>query len=238
MSKNRLDKKIREVLEQRTLTPSEGSWQAIEDQLDPPIPSRRRGLAWYAIAAGFIGILWVAFYLPEGGPTVESPVERTVGTDSGPEKIKTPDQEQIMPSLTDAVVALPDEEVDSPVNDESLPEVFPSEKKPEAVAMETADEKMWTPEKLELKVAEVVAQVALLEDRGVAVEDRVIDSLLRAAREQVWKEQIADADQRVDAMALLSDVEGELNRSLRDQLFEKLKEGYLKVRDVVAYRNE
>ncbi len=169
---------------------------------------------------------------------MESPVERTVGTDSGPEKIKTPDQEQIMPSLTDAVVALPDEEVDSPVNDESLPEVFPFEKKPEAVAMETPDEKMWTPEKLELKVAEVVAQVALLEDRGVAVEDRVIDSLLRAAREQVWKEQIADADQRVDAMALLSDVEGELNRSLRDQLFEKLKEGYLKVRDVVAYRNE
>jgi hypothetical protein len=37
---------------------------------------------------------------------------------------------------------------------------------------------------------------------------------------------------------LLSDVEDELNRSLRDQLFEKLKEGYQKVRTAVVYRND
>ncbi|NNK21468.1 MAG: hypothetical protein HKP07_09175, partial [Flavobacteriaceae bacterium] len=43
---------------------------------------------------------------------------------------------------------------------------------------------------------------------------------------------------KVDALALLADVEEEVNRSFRDQLFEKLKDGYLKVRTAIAYRNE
>jgi len=38
-------------------------------------------------------------------------------------------------------------------------------------------------------------------------------------------------------MALLTEVEGELDQSFRDQIFEKLKSGFLKVRTAVADRN-
>jgi hypothetical protein len=93
-------------------------------------------------------------------------------------------------------------------------------------------------EKLDLKVAEVVSQVARLENAGTQVEDEVIDSLLREAQVQLMKDRIGTSSEKVDAMALLSDVEDDLNRSFRDQLFEKLKEGYLKVRTAVAYRND
>ena len=239
MSTNRLDNRIKEILKQRTLTPSKNAWQAVEEQLDPPVPASRPGAAWYAIAAGFIGILWVTVLITDGKPDMELPVENTVRTEAGSEDMDIRGQDQDSPSLPDALVALPvPENSDRQVYDRSSAEELPSEKEIKILEEKGVTERMWAPGNLDLKVSEVVAQVALLEDLGFAVEERVIDSLLIAAREQVWKEQILKADQRVDAMALLSDVEGELNRSLRDQLFEKLKEGYLKVRDAVAYRNE
>ncbi len=93
-------------------------------------------------------------------------------------------------------------------------------------------------EKVDTKIAEVMNRVTILEQTQGAVSDATVDSLLRTAQKELLEEQISGASQTVDALALLSDVEDELNRSLRDQLFEKLKDGYVKVRSAIAYRNE
>jgi hypothetical protein len=239
MSENRLDTKIKELLEQRTLTPSEGAWKAVEDRLDPPVATPRSGIAWYAIAAGFVGILWFTVLSTDENPDGEIPIENTVRTESQPVNIQVLTKaQQEMPRQDEIVLSSVPETADRPISGDSVLEDMPSEKEIRLANAESLVETMLPQDKLGLKVAEVVAQVALLEDLGVAVEDRVIDSLLRAAHKQVWEERMLSADQKIDAMALLSDVEGELNRSLRDQLFEKLKDSYLKVRDAVAYRNE
>jgi stalled ribosome rescue protein Dom34 len=93
-------------------------------------------------------------------------------------------------------------------------------------------------EKVDTKIAEVMTQVTFLEQTQGAVSDAAVDSLLRMAQKELMGEQVLGESQAVDALALLSDVENELNRSLRDQLFEKLKDGYVKVRSAIAYRNE
>ncbi len=81
-----------------------------------------------------------------------------------------------------------------------------------------------------------MAQVVLLEQSS-QVSDAEVDSLLRNAQEAIFREQLFKQDQSVDAMALLSQVEEELDQSFRDQIFQSLKSGFLKVRTAVADRN-
>ena len=90
---------------------------------------------------------------------------------------------------------------------------------------------------INVKIAEVVAQVAVLEQNNQSVSDAEIDSLLRSAQAQILKDQLFRKDASVDAMVLLADVEQELDRSFRDRIFDALKDGFVKVRTAVADRN-
>jgi len=81
-----------------------------------------------------------------------------------------------------------------------------------------------------------VAKVDALE-LSDAVTDAEVDSLLLQAQQDILKENLFNTDNSVNAMALLTEVEDELDQSFRDQIFESLKTGFLKVRTAVADRN-
>jgi hypothetical protein len=174
---------------------------------------------WYGIAAGFIAILFVSvLYFTREEPSI---VPETEITDVKKDAI--------------------------PLN--SLPEVSPEEKllrdnrtmdaevkeikmKNVAIPFNTSEELIDT------KIAEIVAQVEMLEKTNSTVTDAEIDLLLRGAQRQILEDKIFRGDKSVDAMALLADVEDELDRSFRDQIFDALKDGFLKVRTAVADRNK
>jgi hypothetical protein len=86
------------------------------------------------------------------------------------------------------------------------------------------------------KISEVIAQVQELE-RNNGVSEAEIDSLLYAAQKTIITEKLFTENNKVNAMALLSEVEEELDQSFRDHIFESLKVGFLKVRTAVADRN-
>ena len=69
------------------------------------------------------------------------------------------------------------------------------------------------------------------------VTDAEVDSLLKRAQQEILREKIFKTDKSVDALALLTEVEGELNQSFRDQIFNSLKASFIKVRTAVAARN-
>jgi len=87
------------------------------------------------------------------------------------------------------------------------------------------------------KILEVVAQVDMLEEQNESLTDVEVDSLLRKAQDEIMNDKLFRNDRSVDAMALLSEVENELDKSFRDQIFESLKSGFMKVRTAVADRN-
>jgi hypothetical protein len=88
------------------------------------------------------------------------------------------------------------------------------------------------------KVEEVVAQVQLLENQhNGEVTDAEVDSLLRRAQRQILTDKLFTNTGSVDAMSLLAEVEDELDETFRDQIFDALKDGYLKLRTAVADRN-
>ena len=87
------------------------------------------------------------------------------------------------------------------------------------------------------KIAEIVAQVNMLENSNLPVSSIEVDSLLRQAQQEILTDKIFNQEGKVDAMALLNEVEGELDQTFREQIFETLKAGFLKVKTAVADRN-
>ncbi len=94
-----------------------------------------------------------------------------------------------------------------------------------------------TEQLINAKIAEIVAQVDLMENNNLPISNAEVDSLLRKAQNEVLADKIFNKEGKVDAMALLNEVEGELDKSFREQIFESLKTGFLKVRTAVADRN-
>jgi hypothetical protein len=252
METNGIDNKFKEVLEKRRIAPSEGAWDKLDDALGATATPKRKGYRWYGIAAGFTGILLVSVLYFSGrqeglvnpSAVVKAPVEEKLQT-TGSETVGVP--EEVVLAETNEVQP-PTEEKATPPRGISKP-LVPAQQVSDKLAANTEIEaqpvEMAQEESsvtlvpaIDTKIAEVLARVQTMEKLNRGVSDAEIDSMLRAAQKELEGGSRMGNTASVDALALLSDVEDELNRSLRDQLFEKLKEGYLKVRTAVAYRND
>ena len=83
----------------------------------------------------------------------------------------------------------------------------------------------------------MLAAVLHLENESIQVTDAEVDSLLRVAQFDILKEKVFQDNGKVDAMALLIEVEDEIDQSFRDRIFKKLKDGLFKARTAIANRN-
>ena len=238
----KFEKHIKEKLEVRKIAPSEKAWEKISQELaatQKPKPKRRYG---YAIAAAFVGLLVFlgVLFLNTGSNEKAIPM---VNEDSVPKEVLKKEKSPQIEVEEIEVVEAPRE---VPVSRESRSPL----KEPAAVVMETEKVEDFSKMPLQdsavaisediinMKVTEVLKQVTQLESLADAkVTDAEVDSLLWAAQQDILTEKLLSQDGKVDAMALLTEVEDELDESFRDQIFEALKQGYLKVRTAVADRN-
>jgi len=238
---DKLEKHIKEKLEERTIAPSKGAWDKIASQIQQPAPRKRSTWFPYAIAASVVGIALVSvFFLTKGNPEVEQlqVVETEVNGEAevnADEKVKkevAPEVEielaetAVEPVATEDAVAFKQQTLETTVAEQE-------EKEP------LQDEiKMNSDRLIAQKVEEVVAQVQIMENAQQDVTDAEVDSLLRAAQRQILTDKLFAEGGSVDAMSLLAEVEDELDESFRDQIFDALKSGYLKLRTAVADRNQ
>ncbi len=251
MGRNKFEKELKERLQKQEIEPSEGAWGRISKQLEDyeaPKPawsaSRPNRFQWYGIAAGLGAILFVSvLYFTKMEPSIEPESEITNVKESIPLITTTKMNEEENLTENDAIVdSKPREEIsiekprqhqdrwvtDAGIhskNEESKVEKLP-------VPLSTSDEIIHE------KIAQIIAQVERLEKKNASVTDAEIDSLLRGAQQEILEDKIFRKDRSVDAMALLADVEDELDRSFRDQIFDALKDGFVKVRTAVADRNK
>ena len=59
---DKLEKHIKEKLEERTIAPSKGAWDKIAQQVTGPAPRKRSTWFSYAIAASVVGIVLVSVF--------------------------------------------------------------------------------------------------------------------------------------------------------------------------------
>ncbi|TAI46891.1 hypothetical protein [Flagellimonas allohymeniacidonis] len=240
----KLDKYIKKKLEERRIHPSEEAWNKIGGSL--PVhnrPNRSRKYIW-AIAASFIGVLFLSVWLSRENQGVDIPVE--VVNKEKPQKKTIPEKNSIADLEKEEISNLPHEEqpksqLEGVFDQDPLVEVTDNVDQPNAMVKQPLkDSVVEAPvDVISLKAEEVLAQVELLErTKAIEVTDAEVDSLLRTAQKELLATNLFNKKGKVDAMVLLTEVEDELDGSFRDQIFDALKEGYLKLRTAVADRNK
>ncbi|MFK5972663.1 MAG: hypothetical protein QM485_05225 [Flavobacteriaceae bacterium] len=249
MEPNKFEKHIGEQLLKREIQPSSTAWNRISDQLNTPIQSKRKGFFGYGIAASFIGVLFISIVFigqkTKLGQSETKIVDTQEKKGSSSEKKRKPVIEKGYEKAVELDEAnLPKLRIvdystlilrDKEKSQTSLTKKI--ELKP-AVATSTVSSNkniLKIPEDIiKTKIAEIVLVADSLERNTSILTDAEVDSLLRKAQEEIVANKIYGDNYSVDAMALLNEVEDEIDQSFRDQIFETLKIGFLKVRTAVA----
>ncbi len=245
MAPIKFENEIRDKLSTREIRPSGNAWEQISSRLETPSNNKRKGFVWYAVAASFIGFIIVSVLFFNTNNTL----------DNGVEIVDTPKNIKVEEKQIDIVTPAKEKEESYVIVEEVVPikEKVNKEAKivfidigQEVVTMNTEINTSINNNKVQLtgsekiidsKIAEVIAQVNSLEKNNAMLTDIEVDSLLRKAQTEILTNKIFMENQKVDAMALLTEVEGELDQTFRDQIFESLKSGFIKVRTAVADRN-
>ena len=244
---DKLEKHIKEKLEERTIAPSSGAWDKIASQLDAE--PKKKGSKWqvYAMAASFVGILLLSMLFmnkEEAIPEIQVVEEKVDPIDTEKENETPSPQKDVTKALSvqEETKVVKSELEQMP---EENPKGFADELPISQPVLAQEETKQLEQDKLikesdaliTQKVEEVVAQVQHMEGLNRGVSDAEVDSLLREAQKQIMADKSFPKNGSVDAMTLLAEVEEELDESFRDQIFDALKEGYFKLRTAVADRN-
>lgn len=242
---DKLEKHIREKLEERTIAPSPGAWDKIASQLDAA--PKKKGRKWqvYAMAASFVGILLLSLLFVDKGETIPEiqVVEEKMDLIDTEKEAQSPQKDltKTLPVQEETKVANSDMEPMTEENPKGFADKLPISQ-PVLAQEETKQEEQdkfikESDALITQKAEEVVAQVQHMEGLNKGVSDAEVDSLLREAQKQIMADRLFPKNGSVDAMTLLAEVEDELDESFRDQIFDALKEGYFKLRTAVADRN-
>lgn len=256
MEPNKFENHIKEKLKNREIRPSASAWEKIQGRLDASKKPKHNRVLWYSIAASFVGLLIVsALLFQSNNNDLDNDIQIV---DTKKEESNSNRKDLLLESEEDN-----DESINARIHEKLAVEENSAAElvifKNEALQQQNITEKNTTTlvvaeeaefrelklndliedseEKIDLKIAEVLAQVDQLEQNDEVVTDSEIDSLLRTAQRELFIENMYKNGSSVDAMALLNEVEDELDQSFRNQIFVKLKSGFIKVRTAVADRN-
>lgn len=247
MAPNKFEKHIKKSLQEREIRPSASAWDSISGQLEASEEPRSKSYYWYGIAASIIGLLLVSVWYFHAEKMIDIPqtvVEENQEIPALQEKQQLPKvvfgkkttidntniEKIIKPKNTDRVAVLP--EIESSVK-KAIVIVEPSIPQEKVVIVPSASNVL-----IDSKIAEIAAQVGTLEKENGVVTNEEIDALLLEAQQEILENKIFRKDSSVDPIALLADVENELDKSFRDEIFDALKNGLIKVRTAVADRNK
>lgn len=259
MGRSKLEDHFRDRLQERELTPSPGAWEELEQRLDKEGASpRNRTVFWFALAASFVGVIFLLGALYFNSPTesqlvqeeVNTSVEKTIdpvqqiseseepieiAEDSGIQKLREDLKEEVnkpKPILSkEADVRKPKEDIALITTKEVENHIDEKESSIDRPFKEPNKEEAF----IQGKVEEVVAEIQHQED----VTDDEVEALLAKAQRDIANYRILQSQSnKIDAAALLMDVEIELEQSFRDRVFQVLGEGFTKIRTAVAERNQ
>jgi hypothetical protein len=263
MAPYKLEDNIREKLEAREMKPSVNAWKKLEAKLDAERPKKKTVL-WYYVAASFVGLLILASVLfnrntSEVKNQVVNENSETPATETELEIIPNNSNNETIASEENSSEKMENKASKKKASETQKPNVEPKPfqqkksaidkriEKRDAIAVQNSDvEQTVNTEKTVLskedqifntKVDEVVASVKKLQQDNAEVTATEVEALLDNARHEIQTQRILNSE-KVDATALLQDVEWELEKSFRDKVFDALGEGFQKVRTAVSERND
>jgi hypothetical protein len=260
MAPIKFEEQLRDELEKRTLSPSSEGWSQLSDRLDVDEKKSKNPLFWWlSIAAGLIIMIAVSvqFFNNDDAQEVMPQVveEQLKGSqlENNNENFNTEDAIELVVEEE----TLKDEKDSTPITDnaqiidykkvtykKSEPKLQLTENSGSTTKTNTANRENVLKEAVsiitdESMMKEVVAlTLNELGSEETSVTDREIDSLLKVASKELFKDKLQkDSSKTVDVDALLLSVEEDMGQSFRSKVFNALKESYKTVKTKVVERN-
>lgn len=256
MEPNKFEDNIKKQLQEREIKPSASAWEKVSARLDTEEENKPGSYFWLGIAASIIGLLIFSLWLWNGSDAapnttpqiVTVPEQKNETQIEKATKITNEKVDETMQLSTESdlverenISSVIQEKASAVTNNNTVAEIILEDKLTKITTPMLNDSAIASDshEKIiDVKIAEVLAKVTSMEENAKALSDAEVDSLLLRAQKELLSDAIFKQDKKVDAMALLANVEDELDQSFRDQIFDKLKTGFLKVRTAVAQRND
>lgn len=232
MEPNKLENDFRKKLNDRTIQPSEMSWDRLDAMLSVA-EKKKPKRTWLFIAASFLGFLLV-------GTIFFNQSEVKTGTENGVviqeregrknlEENFQPNQNTESSNQTTIVKA---EAIASNVSKQ--PNAAKKNQKNETLAVQK-QEVFQAPEKNE-EVAVVATNEVSKPNRYIESEKLLAEAETRIQSQEV-KKYVAKSNVKVNSQSLLSSVEGELNDTFRERVIKSIGKNYETVKTSVANRN-
>ncbi len=255
MAPIKLEENIREKLQERELQPSNDAWDKLETRLAEKNEKTNNKTLWFSIAAGIAAILIIGSLIFKPSENIPNEVVTEKNT---PEKNTTQKKPEFIPQeMNREEVAVEEVISEKPIKTEALQ---PQKEKKSGIneQQNTDTDAISAVEIQEIegqsivantkineeasflnsKVEEVVARVKELEKTRTTITAEEVDALLAKAQLEIQTQRILnESSQKVDAAALLMDVEQELERSFRDKVFEALGDSYKVIHTAISERN-
>lgn len=232
MERDNLHTDLKTKLENRKIVPSDRAWSMLEAQLDAHTPPKKRNRTlYYAMAASIVLLIISNIYF--ANQNTDKTLDSITDTEKSPQETLPTQKEAVADQATppiqdDIVIVTPvDKKKRSP------------RKKTTGIAPHTAPENAV----VETTTDSINPGNALAETQENTIENNAanaeVDALLAQARERIATVKAqTDTLSKTDAMALLADVEDELDRSFKDKVLETIMESFQKVKTAVAERNQ
>jgi len=240
---NKLERHIKTRLHEREILPSSDAWNKVKEELGSDKVASPSKIYWWAVAAGFIGLIVLSIQFFDSQSSLELPrntsvvkkASNTVKTfENNERKMGNANVEKLNEALRPQI-SMDKEKGQDFKNGNTIVQVPENEVSNDPKPLN--DLKEVTDLAITNKLDEVLAQVNVMESDSTLVSDKEIDSLLMVAQRELMAEKTINENGKVDAMALLNEVELELYDSQQNPLFIRLKEGFFKLRTAVADRN-
>ncbi len=260
MAPIKVEERLKDKLEKRTLTPSSESWSKLSDRLDADDKKSRNPIFWWlGIAAGIIILIAVSiqfFNNDDAQEMLPIIVEEQVKEEPlESEKQNLNETEPIELAIENDVLEYKKEDdfsVEEPqvINDKKMTHKKTKSKTQLADNNSPTIESNTSIQKEELKKeVQIVNDISLIKEaiastlnesktKNTSVTDKEIDLLLKVANKELFKDKLQnETTTTVDANALLMSVEDDMGQSFRTKVFDALKESYETVKTAVAQRN-
>ncbi|AOW21405.1 hypothetical protein [Urechidicola croceus] len=261
MAPLKYEENMRDKLEKRTIQPSANAWEKLSKRLDDSEDKKsKKSIFWFVgIAASIIGVLWISAsllfsekFVPIEPQIVDTPKievkeenKEDIIIESSQEyitEIQKEPQETTEPIIAENSII---EQKSTTINKEDI--LIDNTIIEQSFVAEVIDEveNQKVSESFNLKAVEeenvdaIVAQIVELKEQNQEITDAEIDELLNEAQDKIrLKKLYKNNSKTIDAMALLQDVEADIDRSFRMKVFEALKINYNSVKTAVAQRND
>lgn len=234
MEPNKVDTQIREKLNAREIQPSTSSWDRLDAMLSVEENKKpKRSFKWLYMAASIVGFVFAGLFFFNQNNEIPEIINNQTVVENNSDVVNSEKEQSSEETLLQTTEASKNQ---NEIKNEALVSV--SESRKESVKGNKSEANIQSFAKTESMKQEVVAEVVPQKTEEKLKEEISSTALLASNDVNKTEKKIQNKSKiKIDANALLSQVDGEIELTFRQKAIKKMAKNFESAREAVASRN-